>query len=177
MLITEQHPVFAGSWGQTWLYLPLFCLPLPSRAETRPLPSFHPLWHMLFPRSPMTFEPQTPPSLPNALDFMGKGAPCPPGSCLWLISPHSDLQASEALALLFHSFLTGLIQPPSFKSTHMLIPRSLDLAWNSTLRTKGCPILSNLTRWRPESLTSPPTTCSSSSPQTQFMVTLTFQLL
>ena len=113
MPITEQHPVSAGSWGQTRLCLPLFCLPLPSRAEACPLPSFHPLWHMLFPRPPMTFELQTPPSLPNALDFVGKGAPCPPGSCLWLISPHSDLQASEALALLFHGFLTGLSSLPA----------------------------------------------------------------
>ena len=142
-----------------------------------PLPFFHPLWHVLFPRSPMTFELQTPPSLPNALDFTGKVAPCPPGSFLCLISPHSDLWASEVLALPFHSFLTVFVQPPSFKSTHILMPRSLDLAWNSTLRAKGRPILSNITRQRPESLISPPTTCSSSSPQTQFMVTLTFQFL
>ena len=93
------------------------------------------------------------------------------------VSPHSDLWASEALDLPFHSFLTGFIQPPSFKSTHMLISRSLDLAWNFTLRAKGRLVPSNFTRRRPESLTSPPTTCSSSSPQTQFMVTLTFQFL
>lgn len=78
------------------------------------------------------------------------------GCCVavsWLPSPPSDLQASAGSALLYHGFLAGLIQLPSFKSTHMLMLPGLDLAPNSTLRAKSLPrqvsnSISNLTRPR-----------------------------